>query len=314
MRIAIVSTPRTGSTWLHNLLVEYLKDCPGDFAAFGEYFGVDRLIAAYIPDRTKHFGWQSVFIDSSRHPERYQNDFYWDGKYIYPIFKLVTPETLREMKTTFEPHGGAAYLTEISKKRLEWLKKDPRENILIKIHAGDFQFNPELIQYLAESFKVIFLNREDRTRQILSWCTSRGTGDWGPSKFWKDRAKKKSIMCRGGWFHYIAHQLKTYEELRGQVNFGKNVVEISYEKLTKLQNPNKILDYIGIPTTKKNWDELVYGYSDEELDVDHLSLFSNALDLERWIAELDFSKIKTPRVNLILEPKPGEVPTQGPKV
>ncbi len=281
------------------MIVDRLNMDNETVTAIGEYFGVERLLVGFVPDRNKSFGWTHVRLDAARPIERFQWDYALSDGNIEQVFRMITRQNLINLKFRFMTNGEG-YLKSESLKRLNWLKKCQSRNIVFKIHASEFFFNPELIDYLKKSFKIILLHREDRRRQMLSWCWSQATGYFDSSHH-KNKANDQQYLADRAWIEHMGLQYGWDAKIRKSLGDCANVYNISYEQLADKQAFMGEMKALGLTGLSGIWDEALAYNPREKLETDYLKHFTNADELLGWIHEIEETKQMPKRLPLRLD-------------
>ncbi|MEQ1878832.1 MAG: hypothetical protein ABL958_19485 [Bdellovibrionia bacterium] len=255
MKIALITTPRTGSTWLYRILLDNLSSNDPQATGFTEYFNVGYTLHAFTPIGEEHGRWKQIrFNEFDKYRERWARDFIWDQDRIEPILRPYTQEMVVRAENLFRFAFIEDYMKAASKRRLEWLKNDPRKSIVLKVHAEDFVHNPKLADFLVKNFKVVLLRREDRVKQFTSWCVTQGTGVFDRT----ETTGPTDYKCEIGWIDFLMHNMEMFDELRGRLKGLNSVTDVSYEELTALGSPAAILKRLGVPATKQNWNSTAF--------------------------------------------------------
>ncbi|MEQ1876792.1 MAG: hypothetical protein ABL958_09100 [Bdellovibrionia bacterium] len=253
MKIALISTPRTGSFWLYSILKTYLEEKNPDAVSLEEYFDVGYLLHAITPSGLGQ--WRQIHFDEfHKFPDRWCRDFIWNQNRIEPILRPYSNEMVRRSEALFRAGLMDNYMTTVSRQRLEWLKNDSRTDIVLKIHAEDLARNPDLLEHLARHFKIILLRRRDRVKQIWSWCAAQGTGIFSRNG---RSARPLEYEFKPEWLDQILYHLTIFEDLRSRLQGRDSVHDVCYEDLVELRSPKAILAKFGLAPEKDIWNSVL---------------------------------------------------------
>jgi LPS sulfotransferase NodH len=282
VKIAIVTSPRSGSTWLYKILHTYLKQNVPNLLALEEYFNVEQLQGVFVPGEKTDSSDMTIF--SLRYPEEpptngYQSTFCWGETGIEKAFVPFTKEMIQEVRNMFGTGAWEKYKTEESKKRLDWLHKSDR-SILLKVMAKDLDDNPDLADYLSKNFKVIFLKRENLVNQIQSYCLSMASGVWHSLEVALDKVNHRAFVCERSWVDLIMDHLSSYSKWAEEMK-PNDRQSVTYEQLCSWKHPEVILENFGLTPGKSLSQELA---AQAKSPVE-FQYFSNREQFLGWITE-----------------------------
>ncbi len=240
MKLAIVATPRSGSTWLYGMLLDYLRQKDPEVLGLEEYFNVEQLRAIFKPVDGKTFAaskmsiapiqaWDPPEVDG--HQLRYQ----WTEKGIEKTFAPFSKDMIAEVQGWLQGSSWPEQKRLESMKRMEWLARDPRKNIIVKVMSDDLEINPELAKFLGKNFEVIFLKRESLIEQVQSYALCMASGVWHSKKLALEKIESKPFVCKKEWVDQIMSHLSAYSR------FQKIIpgTEVTYEQLCQKEPSNK---------------------------------------------------------------------------
>lgn len=147
------------------------------------------------------------------------------------------------------------YRQEISR-RIELLKKYDRQNYSIKVLAN--QANHGVIEFLAEHYQIVCLERRDQFEAVLSWILARQTGFWSIERGGV-RPKISKIVAEREIYEEIRNSIVNYLEMKPKFpSISKTLI---YEDFVLLQNKTDVLKELGwtdvAAVLGENFDEVI---------------------------------------------------------
>jgi hypothetical protein len=286
--VAIIATPRSGSTWLYELLASYLSSRDPHLNCLGEYFNVSLLLNTVFSDfdatgrliRERSFAGH----DPRGMLRTYQRR---RGAIAYVLVPLRdNPPILRRLQEATTSAAVGRVLAAESRRRLDWLVTNPAASYLFKVFADSFKYNRALLEYVNQRHcTVVCLERRDRRKQILSGCVSAYTGVWNVNdSSARPSPREGPYECRRAVVTYLLEQLRAYDRLKGRLRSPHTVY---YEDMLRERPVGRTLGRLGLPDWRRHLKRYRPTVVKLNAHEDYWRYFSNAAAIERWIEEAD---------------------------
>lgn len=269
-KVAVFSTPRTGSTLITFLLLAYLREKFKNFEHLDEYFNEYHYSLRFI----------DIFDSSRAQTKRINILDHQEGSYIFN--PNLVDNTVRMVKDY--QASPATNPDEESLRRLALLRSSKEACYLFRVHAEPL--NQQVFQYIKENFFLFCTQRTDILDQVLSygvalnskvWAHIRGTDNWQPM-----HPEPGSLIMKE---RDVKHLLWRVERYRKRVCELQNKKILVYEDFSFFDDPFQIYQLLGIT----DWQQ----YIDPEFIKtrlpfkpkfgDKIKYFTNSSEIINWV-------------------------------